>query len=160
MKVIKILILGYSSFVRRRVAPTLKKNKNVNFCICSLSSEIDQRRNILFNNYKEGLKKFQPDLVYISKVNSLHYRLAKKILNLGFNVIVDKPITLKLKQTRELIKIAKTKKLLLAESVVFNYHKVFETIKKQYKNIDNIEHVQSVFNIPFKKTFKLKEISD
>ena len=100
MKNKKILIIGYSSFVRRRVIPSLKKNKNIKYCICSKSNKIDFKNKILFNRFEEGLKKFNPNLVYISTVNSLHYRYAKSVLNKGFNVIVDKPVTLEIKKTK------------------------------------------------------------
>jgi len=154
MKNIKILIIGYSSFAKRRILPTLKKNKKINYCICSESNKIDIKKHILFNNYKIALKKFNPDLVYVSKINSLHYKFAKIVLKKGFNLIVDKPATLNLKQTKELIKIAKTKKLFFAESTLFNYHRVFKVIQKFCKSLNQIEHIQSNFNIPFNKNLK------
>ena len=106
----KILFLGYSSFLKRRVIPSVKKNKKINYCICSKSNKKNIKNKIFYNNLNEGLKKFKPDIVDISKINSLRYTLAKKILKKGYNVIVDKPITLKFKYTRELLKIAKIKK--------------------------------------------------
>ena len=89
----KILILGYSSFIKRRVIPSLKKNKKIKYGICSESNKINKRKKILFNNYNISLKKFKPNIVYISKINSLHYKFAKMTLNKGFNTIVDKPAT-------------------------------------------------------------------
>jgi NDP-hexose-3-ketoreductase len=148
----KILILGYSSFIKRRVIPSLKKNKKIKYCICSESNKINKRKKILFNNYNISLKKFKPNIVYISKINSLHYKFAKMTLNKGFNTIVDKPATLNLKQTKELLKIAKTKKLFFAEATLFNYHRVFKSIKKLYRGINQVEHIQSNFNIPFYKS--------
>ena len=130
MSKIKLLIIGYSSFVRRRVEPSLKKNKLFDYCISSKSNKINLNKKILFNNYDEALKRFTPEIVYISTVNSLHYSYAKKILNKGFNVIIDKPATLNIKTTNKLLKIAKKKKLLLAEATLFNYHRVFDIIKK------------------------------
>ena len=35
----KILFLGYSSFLKRRVLPSLKKNKKIDYCICSKSNK-------------------------------------------------------------------------------------------------------------------------
>ena len=106
----KLLIIGYSSFVRRRIEPSLKKNKLFDYCISSKSNKINKNKKILFNNYEEALKKFVPEIVYISTVNSLHYSYAKKILNKGFNIIIDKPATLNIKTTKTLSKIAKKKK--------------------------------------------------
>ena len=155
----KILFLGYSSFLKRRVIPSIKKNKKINYCICSKSNKKNVKNKIFYNNLNEGLKKFKPDIVYISKINSLHYTLAKKILKKGYNVIVDKPITLKFKYTKELLKIAKIKKTFFAEAVLFNYHRVFKTIKKQCRGFKNVKHIQSNFSIPFyKKPLQIKKI--
>ena len=144
----KLLIIGYSSFVRRRVEPSLKKNKLFDYCISSKSNKININKKILFNNYEDALNFFLPEIVYISTVNSLHYNYAKKILEKGFNVIIDKPATLNIKATKKLLKIAKRKKLLFAEATLFNYHKVFDIIKKICNGFDKVEHIQSNLNHP------------
>tara|TARA_B100001769_G_C22109098_1_gene599603 strand:- start:237 stop:1163 length:927 start_codon:yes stop_codon:yes gene_type:complete len=144
----KLLIIGYSSFARRRIIPSLKKHKKFNYCICSKSNKIDSKKKILYNHYQDALKKFKPDIVYISTINSLHYNYAKKILKKGFNVIVDKPIALNFKASKDLLNIAKRKKLLLAEATLFNYHRVFNIIKKECNGFDKIEHIKSDLNHP------------
>ena len=111
----------------------------------------------MFNNLNESLKTFKPDIVYISKINSLHFKYAKIILKKGYNTIVDKPITLDLQKTKELINIAKLKKVLLAEATLFNYHRFIKTLNKICKTPKNIEHIYSVFNIPMPKS--LNQIS-
>ena len=148
MKKIKILFFGYSSFLKRRVIPSIKKNKKIDYVICSKSKKKDNIENILFNDYLQSLKVFNPDLVYISLINSLHYKYAKLILKKGFHVIVDKPITLSYKKTRELLKIAKKNKLLLAESTLFNYHKVFNSMLNLCKGQKNIQNIKSYFHVP------------
>ena len=76
---------------------------------------------------------------------------------MGLNVIVDKPITTSLKETKELLKIAKRKKILLAEATLFNYHKVFKKILDLCKGKKNISHIQSNFNIPVVKNYKISK---
>ena len=148
MEKTKLLIIGYSSFVRRRVIPSLRKNKNLNFCICSKSNKINIDKNILFNNYQDALNKFSPKIVYISNINSLHFTYAKIILKKGYNVIIDKPVTLDIKKTKELLKIAKKNRLLFVEATLFNYHKVFEIMKKICGGVKEINHIQSNLNHP------------
>ena len=58
----------------------------------------------------DAIYKSNANIVYISLTNSLHFSYALKSLNLNKNVIVDKPITLSLKQTEKLTKIARKKK--------------------------------------------------
>ena len=105
MKKINLLILGNSSFVKRRLIKSLNTIKTINYKICSKSK---QGKDIFFKDYKEALKS-KPDLVYISLCNHLHFKYAKIALLKGAHVIVDKPIAPALKQVQELVRIAKKK---------------------------------------------------
>lgn len=44
----KILIIGYSSFVRRRIIKSLGKIKNLEIYICSKSNKIDKKKKNFF----------------------------------------------------------------------------------------------------------------
>ena len=113
MQKTRLLILGYSSFLKRRVIPAIKKIKQIKYSICSKSSKINLKEKVLFNDYDKALAKTNSTIVYITLINSLHFKYAKKALEKGFNVIVDKPITTSLNETKKLLTIAKKKKLLL-----------------------------------------------
>lgn len=156
MKKTRLLILGYSSFLRRRVIPAIRKIKNLEYSVCSKSNKINLKEKILFNDYNEALLRTDSKIVYISLINSLHFKYAKKALEKGFNVIVDKPITTSFYQTKKLLNIARKKKLLLAEATLYNFHEVFNKMLKACNGVDNILHIQAYFNIKVKK--KLKEI--
>jgi len=155
MKKVNLLILGNSNFVKRRVVNSLNKIKEIDYKICSKSQK---NKKIFFNNYTKALKS-NPDLVYISLVNYLHYKYAKIALNMGLHVIVDKPITPKLHQVKELIKIAKKKNLLLSEATLFNYHSVFRKINSLIGGNKNLKFIQSNFTIPQKKSLKQIELT-
>lgn len=155
MSKIKLLILGYSSFARRRLLPSIKKNKKIKYYICSKSQKINPKTRILFNDYNQALSLVSPDIVYISLINSLHFMYAKISLKKGFNVIVDKPITTSLRETKELLKIAKRKNLLLSEATLFNYHRVFDKIIQLCDGKKNILHIQSNLNHPLVKGPKI-----
>ena len=51
-----------------------------------------------------------------------HYKLAKKALKAGKDVFVEKPLSLKLGEGKELVKLAKEKKLILMVDHLFLYH--------------------------------------
>ena len=57
-------------------------------------------------------------------------------------------------KTNELIKIAKSKKLLLSEATLFHYHKVFHKILKIIGGKNKLQFLQSHFNIPQVKSTK------
>ena len=157
----KILIIGYSSFFRRRVLNSLKKMSNIEIYICSKSHKIDKNKRIFFNNYEYAIKNYKFDFVYISLVNSFHYKYAKLSLENKLNTIVDKPITTNYLKTLELIKIANKNKILLAEFIVFNHHRIFKKVLEIFNGVKNIEFIYSKFNAPFaescKKLLKIKK---
>ena len=88
------------------------------------------RKKIFYNDYDEALNDQKFSFVYVSLINTLHYKYALKSLQKGFNVIIDKPITTKSSETLNLLKIAKRKKLFLCELTIFNYHIVYNKILK------------------------------
>ena len=146
-----ILILGYSSLVQRRIAKTLSSN-NIKFCIASKSSPKKEKNTYgWFRDYNAALNLSRADIVYISLPNSLHYYWAKKALEKGYHVIVDKPLTENSKQAIHLIKIAKKKRRLLSEATFFNYHEQFNEAVKNVGGIKNIKFVNANFAIPLPK---------
>lgn len=57
------------------------------------------------------------NFVYIASPNILHYEQAKRALEAGKNVILEKPFCPTLKQARELVELARAKKLCLIDAV-------------------------------------------
>ena len=144
----KILLIGYSNIARKRYINTFIKN-DIPFCVASRSFKKKIEGSYLqFDNYDKALKYSGADIVYLSLPNSMHFNWSKKVLNSGLHLIVDKPITTKMDQLNQLIKIAKKKQLLLSEAIFFNYHKQFEILKKYIGNLSNIEQIFVNFTIP------------
>ena len=151
----KILLIGYSNLARRRLIKTFIKKK-ISFSIASKSF----RKKIYgayrqFNNYEEALKFSKADLVYLSIPNSMHFKLAKKILNYGYHLIVDKPITTNRGELKKLIGIANKNNLMLSEAVFYNYHSQFNYLKKFCGNLKKIEQIFVNFTIPTPKSNSL-----
>lgn len=69
-----------------------------------------------YGSHEELLNDPQVDIVYISTVNSLHYRWAKAALESGKHVVCEKPCTTQESQTRELFRLAREKGLFLMEA--------------------------------------------
>jgi len=146
-----ILILGYSSLAQRRIIKTLIKNK-IKFSIASKSSSKKEKKTYKwFRDYNMALNSSKANIVYISLPNSLHYYWAKKSLEKGYHVIVDKPLTENSKQANNLIKIAKRNNKMLTEAIFFNYHEQFNEAIKNIGGIKNIKHVNANFAIPLPK---------
>ena len=157
----KILILGYSDLAVRRLIPAIKKIKNVKFDVAS-RSKMEEKigHDKWYRNYDKGIKSTDAKIIYISLVNSEHYKYALKSLKQNKNVIIDKPFTLSHKQTIKLLNLAKKKKLLISQAIVFNYHRQFNLIKKIIKNNRiGIDKIVMEFCIPRpkKNNFKLSK---
>ena len=144
----KILLIGYSNLARRRLIKTFIKKK-ILFSVASKSfkKKIDGAYR-QFDNYDKALKFSTADLVYLSIPNSMHFNLAKKILNYGYHLIVDKPITTNRGELKKLIRIANKNNLMLSEAVFYNYHNQFNYLKKFCGNLKKIEQIFVNFTIP------------
>ena len=143
----KVLILGYSNIVRKRVLSVLKQKKIKIFVASKSYKEKISGIKKQFKSYDQALKKCKPTLVYISLPNSKHFEWAKKCLKYKCNTIVDKPITSNENQLDELIDLSKKNKKLLVESTFFNYHTQMKKIIKIHKN-DRYKKIYAKFIIP------------
>ena len=143
----KVLIIGYSSLVKRRIISTLIRNK-ISYDIASRSKkQKDTNAENWYHGYNNGINNSNADIAYISLPNSLHYNWAIKSLNKNFHTLIDKPATLNLKQLNKLIYTSKKKKKVLSESVFFNYHlQIQSTLDKIKKN--KVKRVNANFLIP------------
>lgn len=146
MKKKKILFIGCSNFFRNRIYPSIKNNKLIDIYLSSKTFSKFKNLKII-KNYKID-KKIKYDFIYISLINKLHFKYARKFLANGNNIIVDKPIVTSFKQFEKLFQIAKKKNVFILESTFFSYHKVFDFIKKDTQNFKKIQNIIATFHIP------------
>ena len=143
----KILIIGYSSLVKRRIISTLKRN-NIPYDIASRSKkQKDLNAENWYHGYTEALNNSNAKIVYISLPNSLHYIWSLRALNKGFHTLVDKPATINLIQLKTLIKTAKKRKKIFSEAIFFNYHLQIKTVLNEAKK-NKILRLNANFLIP------------
>ena len=144
----KILILGYSKLVKKRIIDVLIKKK-IFFSVASKSSKNNLKQAYSwYRNYDDALKNSRADLVYISLPNSLHYKWSRKALIKNYHVVVDKPLCENLSKTKKLLFLAKKKKRLLSEATFFNYHRQFNQALKLIGGTNKLIHVEANFKIP------------
>ena len=121
----KVLIVGYSKIVKKRVIPYFNQS-NIKYEIASRSKrKLNKNAQNWYHGYSAGLNNSDAKIVYISLPNSMHFLWAKNFLKKNFHVIVDKPICKNIKQMNELLKLSNKKKLLISESIFFYYHRQF-----------------------------------
>lgn len=143
----KILLIGYSSLVKRKIIETLVKN-NIPYDVASRSrKQKDFNAENWYYGYEKALNNSNADIAYISLPNSLHFYWAKKALQKNYHTLIDKPATINLEDLNKLITISKKRKKILSEAIFFNYHNQIKYISKQI-NINKISKLNANFSIP------------
>ncbi|MFB5678627.1 Gfo/Idh/MocA family protein [Paenibacillus terreus] len=100
----------------------------------------------IYTDYGAMLKDAEIDFIYIGIVNSLHYEYAKKALEAGKHVIVEKPFTSTLQEAVSLEKLSREKKLFLFEAITLLYSPNYQFIKEQLHLIGDIKLIQCNFS--------------
>ena len=151
-----VLFLGYSNLLKTRILPIVETLDIQSISIAKYSGQTwdDELEKYaypitLYENYDDALNLFQGNIVYVSTVNSTHYKYAHLSLEKGFNVIIDKPATLNLEEAVHLTNMAKRKKLLLSEATVYLMHPQFSHIDEIFaKNDDFPKLITTHFSMP------------
>ena len=174
MDKIKIGVLCPSEIAFRRFMPALQKNEQFEFVGISyanaeewfgeptdalVAAECEKAQNFvntyggrLFSSYGELLDCDEIDAVYIPLPPALHFRWAKAALESGKHVLLEKPFTTSLKDTEELISLAKAKGLAVHENYMFVYHTQLDWIKNKISEgaIGDIRLIRIDFGFPFR----------
>ncbi len=83
----------------------------------------------VFTDYDELLNNAGVDTVYIGLINSVHYEYAKRALEKGINVIVEKPFTGTYEEAEDLIDLAGKKGCFVFEAITVLHNDVIEKMK-------------------------------
>lgn len=95
----------------------------------------------IYLDYEEMLKNQEIDTVYIGVNNHLHYRFAKRALETGFNVILEKPFTSNYQQAENIKRLAGEKGLFVFEAISTVYNPNFLKIKELLPTIGDVKIV-------------------
>ena len=93
--------------------------------------------------------------VVIVTPSSTHYQLAKKFLESGKDVFIEKPMTLNSEHAKDLVEIAKKQNRILMVGHLFRYHPVVRDVKRridmgEFGKINMIITYRFAFGIPKK----------
>ena len=108
----------------------------------------------IFDSYESIIASNEIDAIYIPLPPSLHYKWAKKALENGKHVLVEKPSTTSLKDSRDLVEVAKKRDLALHENYMFVFHDQLKSIKRfiEEGNIGNVRLYRVSFGFPKRQT--------
>ncbi|KAI0360213.1 NAD binding oxidoreductase [Trametes cingulata] len=82
-----------------------------------------------YGSYQELLDEPGIDAVYISLPNGMHGTWARKALEAGKHVLLEKPFTSNADEARQLVKLAQEKNLVLVEAFHWQFHPAAHSVK-------------------------------
>jgi len=88
----------------------------------------------VFTDYKKMIVEEKPDLVSICVPTSFHYEVAKYCLEKGINILLEKPICLSIKESEELLEIAKEKDVKFLVGHIERFNPALIKVKEMIKN--------------------------
>ena len=83
----------------------------------------------IFEGYGNFISSTEVDAVYLPLPPALHFKWAKTALEQGKHVLVEKPSTCSLADTKELVSLAENKGLALHENYMFVFHNQIQAVK-------------------------------
>ena len=106
----------------------------------------------IFNGYESLVCSDEIDAIYIPLPPTLHFKWAKKALENGKHVLLEKPFTTDLADTKTLVELAKEKDLAVHENYMFVYHTQLDFIREQIAGgvIGDIRLIRIDFGFPFR----------
>lgn len=122
----RIGIIGIGDIAKKAYLPVMTRKKNLEIILCSRNEELlkdlmNSYRGIHYVTSVKTLIESGVKAAFIHAATSAHYGICKELLDNGIHVYVDKPISYKIEETRELYELAKKNNLILR--VGFNRRK-------------------------------------
>lgn len=174
MKKIRIGVICPSEIAFRRFLPSLQKVETFEFAGVAIASAeewgvsenayneirkkelskaqlfIDSYGGKIYEGYKSLVSSKDVDAVYLPLPPALHYLWAKECILNGKHALVEKPFSLSLANTQELISLARNKGIALHEDYMFVYHNQIEALNGIIRNgeIGKVRHYRIQFGFP------------
>ena len=156
---IRLGITGCAEIAFRRFLPAASQVDGLE--VVAVAEEYSPDKLQLFEKEfgLEGLKSFDElisrsdiDALYIPQPPALHYKWAKKALESGKHVLIEKPSTTSYSDSLDLVKTAESNGLALHENYMFTYHSQIGAIKKMLddKVIGDIRQISAQFGFPMR----------
>lgn len=155
----KLGIIGCSEIAFRRFMPVAKEIESLE--VVAVAEEYDKSKLAPFcETYElEGVESFDAliqradlDALYIPQPPALHFPWAKKALENGKHVLLEKPSTTRLEDSESLVSIAREKGLALHENYMFQYHSQIGKIKELLDEgvIGELRNIKCNFGFPMR----------
>lgn len=158
---IRLGILGCSEIAFRRFMPAAQSVDGLE--VVAVAEQYDKTKIKTFcDTYGiEGMESFdeliaRPDIdaIYVPQPPAFHYMWAKKALEAGKHVLIEKPSTTSLKDSTDLVKTAEARGLALHENYMFQYHSQISEIKEMIDSgvVGDVRLYSAQFGFPMRSS--------
>ncbi|XP_006826073.1 trans-1,2-dihydrobenzene-1,2-diol dehydrogenase-like [Saccoglossus kowalevskii] len=102
-----------------------------------------------YGSYEELANDEEIDVVYIGVINTQHVGLSKMMLNCGKSILCEKPLAVNLRETKEVLSLAKEKKLFCMEAIWSRFFPAYDEIRSIINSgkIGDIKYVYADFGV-------------
>ncbi|MFE7275855.1 Gfo/Idh/MocA family protein [Streptomyces sp. NPDC057623] len=150
-----LLLIGASRFAQRRVLPAAASIPEIEK-INVVSSHVGAKAlghvaklTTVYTDWAEALTATRPGLVYVSLVNSDHTRVVRRALEHGHHVVVDKPALPDPDTAAEMVSLARSSSLVIAEATCYSFHPVFAAVESVLADLHaEVTQALAVFTPP------------
>ncbi|MET7286372.1 Gfo/Idh/MocA family oxidoreductase [Streptomyces sp. NPDC005573] len=138
----ELLLIGMSRFARRRVLPaaaSIPEIERINVVSAHADAETlghVAKAGTVYTDWREALSVARPGLVYVSLVNSDHARVVRRALDHGHHVVVDKPGLPDPDTAAEMVALAGSSSLVVAEATCYSFHPLFAAVRSVLADLD------------------------
>ncbi|MCP4049097.1 MAG: Gfo/Idh/MocA family oxidoreductase [bacterium] len=128
-------VIGLGNMGRHHVR-LYSENKRVNLvCVCDIHQDILNKFTSNYScrgylNLDDMLNNEELDAVTITSPTSLHYEIAKKIIQKGIHVLIEKPVTDTTERANELIDLAKKHNVIIMVGHIERFNPAVTALKK------------------------------
>lgn len=157
---IRIGILGTSEIAFRRFLPALKTCQEFEYVgVATRTPEkgepfVNTFGGCVYDGYDALLSDESINAVYVPLPPALHYQWAKRALERGKHIFVEKPATTTLTDTTSLIELAAKRELAVHENYMFQFHSQLAYICQLISDgeIGDLRLIRIDFGFPFRGT--------
>lgn len=115
------------------------------------AKEFAEKHNIpkAYGGYGDLANDPEVEVVYVGAINPAHLEICKLMLNSGKHVLCEKPLAMNVKETKELVELARSKKLFFMEALWTRFVPAYVKLREELaaKSIGDIRSVNVQFGV-------------
>jgi NDP-hexose-3-ketoreductase len=153
---VRFAVLGCADIAWRNILPAMSTVDDVRVVVLAsrdgakAKQFADRFGGDPVEGYAQAIERSDVDAVYVTLPTGLHHTWARRALEAGKHVLVEKPLTASLTDTEDLVGLARERGLALMDGFQFLHHAQHEAVRKLVGQgrIGQLRELTAVFGIP------------